>query len=80
MPRYLSRFQAIVADLTEWLGPDRSAKVRDAFAQVSTSQRGFPAYRVDAIHHNHRPSDHRLHRVPLCGTGSSGRKDRRYVF
>ena len=39
MPRYLSRFQAIVADLTEWLGPDRAAKVRDALASIDVTKR-----------------------------------------
>ena len=39
MPRYLSRFQAMVADLTEWLGPDRAAKVRDALASIDVTKR-----------------------------------------
>jgi AI-2 transport protein TqsA len=34
LPRYMTRFQAIVADLTAWLGPDRSTKVRSAFASI----------------------------------------------
>ena len=80
MPRYLSRFQAMVADLTEWLGPDRAAKGQGRFGKYRRHKKAPRPYRVDAIHHNHRPSDHRLHRVPLCGTGASGHKDRRYVF
>jgi AI-2 transport protein TqsA len=38
-PRYVSRFEAILADLTEWLGPERSAKVKNAVAGVDLTQR-----------------------------------------
>jgi phosphate acetyltransferase len=41
LPRYLSRFQAMVADLTEWLGPERAAKVRGA-ANDSPTSPGMP--------------------------------------
>jgi AI-2 transport protein TqsA len=38
LPRYMARFETIVADLTEWLGPDRSAKVRSAFASIDLTK------------------------------------------
>lgn len=34
LPRYLARFDVIVGELTEWLGPDRSAKIRSAFSSI----------------------------------------------
>src|SRR6185437_182255 len=66
--------------------PDRMARPRSGrkgqgrFGKYRRHKKAPRPYPVDAIHHNHRPSDHRLHRVPLCGTGASGHKDRRYVF
>jgi AI-2 transport protein TqsA len=33
-PRYAARLQAIVSDLTQWLGPERSAKLRGAVAEL----------------------------------------------
>ncbi|MFT3730484.1 MAG: AI-2E family transporter [Hyphomicrobium sp.] len=39
LPRYLSRFQTIAGNLTEWLGPDRSARVRSAIAGIDVMGR-----------------------------------------
>lgn len=38
MPRYISRFEAIVANLTEWLGFERSAKIRSAIAGIDLAK------------------------------------------
>ena len=43
LPHYLSRFQSIIADLTEWLGPERAAESRETLSEVSTSPNGSPA-------------------------------------
>lgn len=34
LPRYLTRLETIVGNLTEWLGPDRSAKLRSALSRI----------------------------------------------
>lgn len=39
LPRYLTRWETIVADLTEWLGPDRSAKVRSTLGGIDIMSR-----------------------------------------
>lgn len=39
MPRYISRFEVIVVNLTEWLGPDRSAKIRSAIESIDLTKR-----------------------------------------
>lgn len=39
LPRYLARFETIAGDLTEWLGPDRSTKVRSAIADFDVMGR-----------------------------------------
>ncbi len=38
LPHYLSRFQSIIADLTEWLGPERAARVRNAFGSIDVAK------------------------------------------
>jgi len=38
-PRYVARLQTIVGDLTQWLGAEQSAKLRDAFAKIDLTQR-----------------------------------------
>jgi predicted PurR-regulated permease PerM len=38
-PRYVSRFETIVSDLTQWLGPERAAKLKDAVAAIDVSGR-----------------------------------------
>jgi predicted PurR-regulated permease PerM len=44
-PRYVARFESIVSDLTQWLGPERSAKLRDAVAEIDLTRQipGFIA-------------------------------------
>jgi AI-2 transport protein TqsA len=37
-PRYVARFESIVSDLTQWLGPDRSAKLREAVARIDLTR------------------------------------------
>ncbi len=37
-PRYVARFEAIVSDLTEWLGPERSAKVKEMLAAIDLTR------------------------------------------
>jgi AI-2 transport protein TqsA len=38
-PRYSARFQSIVSDFTQWLGPDSAAKLKDAVAAIDISSR-----------------------------------------
>lgn len=38
-PRYVARFESIVSDLTKWLGPERSAKLKDAIAEIDLTRR-----------------------------------------
>jgi AI-2 transport protein TqsA len=38
-PRYVARFESIISDLTQWLGPDRSAKLREAVAAIDLTRR-----------------------------------------
>jgi AI-2 transport protein TqsA len=38
-PRYVARFEAIVSGLTQWLGPERAAKLKDAVAAIDVSSR-----------------------------------------
>ena len=38
-PRYVARLQTIVGDLTQWLGAEQSAKIREAFAKIDLTQR-----------------------------------------
>jgi AI-2 transport protein TqsA len=38
-PRYVSRFETVVSDLTQWLGPERAAKLKDAVAAIDVSGR-----------------------------------------
>jgi AI-2 transport protein TqsA len=38
-PRYVARLQTIVGDLTQWLGAEQSAKLREAFAKIDLTQR-----------------------------------------
>jgi predicted PurR-regulated permease PerM len=38
-PRYVARLQTIIGDLTQWLGVEQSAKLRDAFAKIDLTQR-----------------------------------------
>ena len=38
-PRYVERLQTIVGDLTQWLGAEQSAKLREAFAKIDLTQR-----------------------------------------
>ena len=38
-PRYVERLQTIVGDLTQWLGAEQSAKLREAFAKIDLAQR-----------------------------------------
>ncbi len=37
-PRYVARFEAIVSDLTQWLGPERSAKLKEAVAAIDLTR------------------------------------------
>lgn len=37
-PRYVARFEAIVSDLAEWLGPERSAKVKEMVAAIDLTR------------------------------------------
>lgn len=37
-PRYAARLETIVSDLTQWLGPERSAKVKQMMTEVDGSQ------------------------------------------
>jgi AI-2 transport protein TqsA len=37
-PRYVARFQSIVSDLAQWLGPDRSAKLKEAVARIDLTR------------------------------------------
>jgi predicted PurR-regulated permease PerM len=41
-PRYVARFESIVSDLTQWLGPERSAKLKEAVAAIDLT-RQIPA-------------------------------------
>jgi predicted PurR-regulated permease PerM len=43
-PRYAARLQVIARDLTEWLGAEQSAKLRQAFAGIDVSGRVFGAF------------------------------------
>lgn len=38
LPRYMERFNVIVSQLTEWLGPDRSGKIRSAIAAIEVTR------------------------------------------
>jgi AI-2 transport protein TqsA len=38
-PRYVARFESIVADLAQWLGPERSAKIKEALAGIDLTRR-----------------------------------------
>ena len=38
-PRYVARFESIVDDLAQWLGPERSAKVKEALAGIDLTKR-----------------------------------------
>ncbi len=38
-PRYIARFESIVGDLTQWLGAERAAKIRDAVAAIDLTRR-----------------------------------------
>jgi AI-2 transport protein TqsA len=38
-PRYVARFESIVDDLAQWLGPERSAKVREVLAGIDLTRR-----------------------------------------
>jgi predicted PurR-regulated permease PerM len=37
-PRYVARFESIVSDLARWLGPERSAKVKEALAEIDLTK------------------------------------------
>lgn len=37
-PRYISRFETILSGLTEWLGPERSAKLKQALAEIDLTR------------------------------------------
>jgi predicted PurR-regulated permease PerM len=37
-PRYVARFEMIVSDLTQWLGPERSAKLKAVVAQIDLTR------------------------------------------
>jgi AI-2 transport protein TqsA len=43
-PRYAARLQVIARDLTEWLGAEQSAKIRQALAEIDISGRVFGAF------------------------------------
>ena len=38
-PRYVARLQTIVGDLTQWLGAEQSAKLREAIAKIDLTER-----------------------------------------
>jgi AI-2 transport protein TqsA len=38
-PRYVARFESIISDLTQWLGPERSAKFRSVIAEIDLTRR-----------------------------------------
>lgn len=38
-PRYVARLETIISDLTEWLGPERSAKVKQMVSEIDLSRR-----------------------------------------
>jgi predicted PurR-regulated permease PerM len=38
-PRYVSRLETILADLTEWLGPERSAKLKGMISEIDLTRR-----------------------------------------
>ena len=38
-PRYVARFESIVSGLTQWLGPQRTAKLKEVFAAIDLSGR-----------------------------------------
>ena len=38
-PRYVARFESIVSDLTQWLGPEAAAKLKNAAAAIDISSR-----------------------------------------
>ena len=37
-PRYVARFETIVSDLTQWLGPERSAKLKEVVAAIDLTR------------------------------------------
>jgi predicted PurR-regulated permease PerM len=37
-PRYVSRLETIVSDLTQWLGPERSAKLKQMMAEIDLTR------------------------------------------
>ena len=43
-PRYAARLQSIVGDLTQWLGAEQSAKLRQALADIDVTGRVFGAF------------------------------------
>jgi AI-2 transport protein TqsA len=43
-PRYAARLEAIVGDLTQWLGVEQSAKLREALSKVDLTGRLFGAF------------------------------------
>lgn len=45
IPHYLARLETVASDLTEWLGPDRSAKIRSALSGIDIMGR-LPALLV----------------------------------
>jgi AI-2 transport protein TqsA len=38
-PRYVARFESIISDLTQWLGPERSGKLRELVAGIDLTGR-----------------------------------------
>ena len=49
--------------------PRSVCKGQGRFGKYRRLKKASRPYRVDAIHHNHRPSDHRLHRVLFVEQG-----------
>jgi AI-2 transport protein TqsA len=43
-PRYAARLQTIAGDLTQWLGAEQSAKLRQALAEIDVTGRVFGAF------------------------------------
>ena len=52
-PRYVERLQTIVGDLTQWLGAEQSAKLREAFAKIDLTQRLPGAFAFRSVLRRH---------------------------